>query len=1233
MNDAFELLDPRNAQVFLKTFRPQVRRKGEAHFGDGHVHDLSSDQPGLAYSAVVKDGEPHEVWLRYDPEDGWSGECSCPQEIDCEHVFAAMRALLAEHSTAAVRNLSAGIPSASAWARSGAKAEEDSGGLTRRLMVALGRPLKSEESRFVRKVQTVFKRCVQNRHITHWDFEEMGLRLGGYGWDALHIWPAMPTDEHEFWLYVANAAQQQKAAIPAFMAPITDLNGIQESLARWQRAKEIEKWKQTLGNLRAQGPLPRPASQGDTDLRLVIGDKQAGLEWKRPGQAAFLPLKGAQFHQLSRDRGEGHIQLTQEGELIWHLLSQRVYFGAADSHLRYYDMNAAETLRRLLRFQLLEERIVGSDGQPLARPAEPLRWELTPAASEQEDYRLRLVQADGSPAPPILCLLPGTPTLYLTATAVFSGPQPHQHVLDAKQENRIPAPAIEQLSGVAFLQTLGVELPPRLRERVRTLPFQVAIRCRLQPIYLGSETEECVINAVAEAADGHALTWTGYNWLHSAAQTAAKPQREGNLITLYDSSSLAPVPALLEALSPKPSSSGGGLAVRVTRKFPDLFAAWLKSVPPHISVHLAGDLASFSTPDVAGRVKLDATEAAIDWFDLRVVLDVSDATLTPEEIKLLLNARGGYVRLKGKGWRRLQYDLSEEENDRLARLGLSPHELSAEPQRLHALQLADDAAKRFLPEQQVAQIQRRAGEIKARVAPDLPAGVTAQMRPYQLEGFHFLAYLSTNRFGGILADDMGLGKTVQTLAWLVWLREQDKGPRPPKSPESTVQSPRSRKVSSQLSVVSSTETSAASHALPTTDQASLHHSTTPLPSLVVCPKSVMDNWHAEAARFTPSLRVKLWPAGELSGFHDHLGDADLHVLNYNQLRVLGEGLAPVQWQAVILDEGQYIKNPSSQTAQVARALRSEHRLVLSGTPIENRLLDLWSLMAFTMPGVLSSRAQFARLYDAKGDPFARRRLSSRVRPFLLRRTKAQVAKDLPDRTEEDLFCEIEGDQKTLYRAELKRAQQLLLGIRTQKELAKQQFHFLTSLLRLRQICCDPRLVSAGSKVVGAKTEALLEQLEPLMEEGHKVLVFSQFVQLLDLLRPMLEARNWPLYYLAGDTENRGELVQNFQSAEGSAIFLISLKAGGFGLNLTAASYVVLFDPWWNPAVENQAIDRTHRIGQVNKVIAYRLLIKDSIEEKIRALQKKKQALAEDVLGEEKFAQSLTLEDLQFLFAD
>ena len=395
----------------------------------------------------------------------------------------------------------------------------------------------------------------------------------------------------------------------------------------------------------------------------------------------------------------------------------------------------------------------------------------------------------------------------------------------------------------------------------------------------------------------------------------------------------------------------------------------------------------------------------------------------------------------------------------------------------------------------------------------------------------------------------------------------------------------------------------------------------------------MDNWRAEAERFVPGLRVKVWSPSELKNFSARLADADLHVLNYSQLRLLGENLTSARWLALILDEGQYIKNPSSITAQIARSLRAERRLVLSGTPIENRLLDLWSLMAFAMPGALGSRAQFAKLYDAKEDPHARRRLAARVRPFLLRRTKGQVAKDLPDRSEEDLFCEIEGEQKTLYRAEMKRAQQMLLRVTTQKQLAQDRFHILTSLLRLRQICCHPKLVKPDSTAPSAKVEALLEQLEPIIEEGHKVLVFSQFVDMLDILREAITARGWPTFYLAGATENRGELVKDFQATEGASVFLISLKAGGFGLNLTAASYVVLFDPWWNPAVENQAIDRTHRIGQARNVIAYRLLIKNSIEEKIRALQKKKSTLASDVLGEEKFAQSLTLDDLRYLFTD
>jgi len=430
---------------------------------------------------------------------------------------------------------------------------------------------------------------------------------------------------------------------------------------------------------------------------------------------------------------------------------------------------------------------------------------------------------------------------------------------------------------------------------------------------------------------------------------------------------------------------------------------------------------------------------------------------------------------------------------------------------------------------------------------------------------------------------------VQTLTWLAWLREETQNSKPE-----------------------------------TRNQA----------SLVVCPKSVMDNWRAEAERFYPGLRVRLWrgeAAEELPAARDA---ADLIVINYSQLRFLSPAIADLHWQVAILDEAQYIKNPDSQTAHAARALKADQRLALTGTPIENRLLDLWSILAFAMPGALGNRTHFLRRFDAKDDPPARRRLAARVRPFLLRRTKGQVAKDLPDRVEEDLLCEMEGQQQTLYRAELKRARQLILGLNSNKQLNDQRFNVLTSLLRLRQICCHPALVDGKLREAeSAKIVALLDLLEPLMEEGHKVLVFSQFVTMLDLLRETVKQREWPHFYLAGDTENRGELVKKFQTAKGGAVFLISLKAGGFGLNLTAASYVVLFDPWWNPAVENQAIDRTHRIGQTSNVMAYRLLMRDSIEQKIRALQKQKAALMDDVLGEERFAQSLTLDDLRFLFSE
>ena len=660
------------------------------------------------------------------------------------------------------------------------------------------------------------------------------------------------------------------------------------------------------------------------------------------------------------------------------------------------------------------------------------------------------------------------------------------------------------------------------------------------------------------------------------------------IVEVHDRAAQKYLPRAIESLELKWQNYSGEWTLRLTKKTPELFVAWLQSLPPDIEVLLDKELATLRDAPVSGNVLLDVAEAGIDWFDLKVALQVNDTTLTPQELNLLLNARGGYVRLGKRGWRRLQFRLTPEDDEQLARLGLDARDFSAERQRFHALQLADDAAKKFLAPERVEEIQRRASELKTRVAPPLPPAIRAEMRPYQTEGFHFLAYLASNGFGGVLADDMGLGKTLQTLAWLAWLRETTLDAQPP-----TLNS-----------------------------------------SLVVCPKSVMDNWHAEAGRFYPNLRVRLWrnePAAELSAAREN---SDLLVINYAQLRSLSPDIASAQWLAAILDEAQYIKNPDSQTAQAARALKADHRLALTGTPIENRLLDLWSIFGFAMPGALGSRAHFLRRFDAKDDPLARRRLAARVRPFLLRRTKAQVERDLPDRVEEDLLCEMEGEQKTLYRAELKRARHLILGLKTNVQLNEERFNILTSLLRLRQICCHPALVDATLlEAESAKVSALEDLLEPLIEEGHKTLVFSQFVTMLDLLREKVKQRGWPHFYLAGETENRGELVRKFQSAKDGAVFLISLRAGGFGLNLTAASYVVLFDPWWNPAVENQAIDRTHRIGQTNKVMAYRLLMRESIEQKIRALQKQKAALADDVLGEERFAQSLTLEDLRFLFAE
>jgi hypothetical protein len=1055
------------------------------------------------------------------------------------------------------------------------------GDLQQQLLAASPRKLRAEERGFVRQVERLYEQAHRIGHVSGWELQGLFPGVFRNYWEVPQLWPEFPKSAHEFWLYVAFAVRERGQAVPEFMEPITDLAPVEKIMRRWRRREQIGVWERTL----EQAGLAAPGGgRGALDFRLLVGHPDVRLEWKPAGGQDFQPLKQTQLRRFADEYSAGSLEVLPEAHPLWYAFFHRWdYSRYLDWHLTSPEVKRA--LNHLLRLPGLHERVVTSSGAPFVRVTEPLRWQMEPAQSEDEDYQFRLVLPDGSPAPTMLLTLPGQPTLYVSATTIYTGPAERSTVLDVTKVNSIPAPALETRQGMEFLHRLGVELPPRLRERTRQVAMRVKVACVVKPTYPGSKSEVVSIRVTAESEAGdRAESFTAAGWQPDIS--AAKPKRKNDdgTIYLHDRAPLEEFSRLFEPLEAKWDGYMQSWRVRLSKNFPEKFVPWLESLPATIEVQLDRELVTLQRAPVDASVKLDCTEAGVDWFDLKVALNVSDTELTPQELKALLDARGRFVRLGNKGWRRLRFNITEEEDQRLARLGLSPHDFSSEPQRLHALQLADEAAAKLLPETQVAQIQRRAGELKTRVTPPLPAAVRAELRPYQVEGFNFLAYLATNRFGGILADDMGLGKTLQSLTWLAWLRSQ---------PEFQSK-----------------------------------------PTLVVCPKSVMDNWHAEAGRFVPELRVKIWHGTEASALTGGLDGTDLVVINYTQLRALAEGLANVFWHAVILDEGQYIKNPESQTARVARGLKADYRLVLTGTPIENRLLDLWSLMAFAMPGVLGNRVQFGRRFSQADDPLARRRLSARVRPFLLRRTKAQVARDLPDRIEEDLLCEMEGGQRTLYRAELKRARQILLNIKTRQDLDRERFHFLTSLLRLRQVCCHPALYDSEAKAAeSAKLNALVELLEPLMDEGHKVLVFSQFVGMLEILRSTVQQRGWPHFYLAGDTENRGELVDSFQKAPGAAVFLVSLKAGGFGLNLTAASYVVLFDPWWNPAVETQAIDRTHRIGQTSKVIAYRLLIKDSIEEKIRALQRAKRALAEDVLGEESFTQGLTLEDLRFLFAD
>jgi superfamily II DNA or RNA helicase len=672
------------------------------------------------------------------------------------------------------------------------------------------------------------------------------------------------------------------------------------------------------------------------------------------------------------------------------------------------------------------------------------------------------------------------------------------------------------------------------------------------------------------------------------------------------------VPALGE------SATGGWgtprLAASVELKGLDTLAFTEEVLPrlrqaPDVDVDTAGDIADYREAEEAPVVSIStkATEQR-DWFDLGIQISLEGqpvsfaavfSALAAGQTKMLLPS-GAYFSLDLPELHQLRALIEEArslQDNKDAPLQISRFQAG----------LWDELAQLGIVDEQAAAWRSAVGGLLEGGVDGLPLPSTlnAELRPYQLEGFNWLTFLYRHSLGGILADDMGLGKTVQALALMCAAKEL------------------------ALSVASGEP--APGTLVPALD--------TGAPFLVVAPTSVVGNWALEAARFAPGLKIQAISETFAKSNQvpvESLAGMDIVITSYALFRIDYEAYASREWAGLVLDEAQFVKNHQSKAYQCARKLPAAFKLAITGTPLENNLMEFWALTSIVAPGLFSSPKRFAEYYqkpvEKNGDKGQLDKLRRRVRPLMMRRTKDQVIKDLPPKQEQILEVVLNPRHQKVYQTHLQRERQKILGLI--EDVNKNRFTIFQSLTLLRQLSLDASLVDpALSSVRSSKLDVLFEQLEDLVAEGHRALIFSQFTGFLGKVRERLDEEKIEYCYLDGGTRNRADVVSEFKN--GSApVFLISLKAGGFGLNLTEADYVFLLDPWWNPASEAQAVDRTHRIGQERNVMVYRLVAKDTIEEKVMALKARKSQLFADVLeGDALAGGSITAEDLAGLFQE
>ncbi|HXS56597.1 MAG TPA: DEAD/DEAH box helicase [Hanamia sp.] len=593
----------------------------------------------------------------------------------------------------------------------------------------------------------------------------------------------------------------------------------------------------------------------------------------------------------------------------------------------------------------------------------------------------------------------------------------------------------------------------------------------------------------------------------------------------------------------------------------------------------------FNTAKPSTQIHLSS---GMDWFDAKVELTFGEQRIGIAEIQKALTNKQSFVQLNDgtlgilpEEWIKkyaLLFKVGEGKNNQLR---LSKFHLSVIDD---LYENRDETELSF----ELDQKYERLRAFKSIPEVQIPDELLGRLRPYQLSGFHWLNYLNTVGWGGILADDMGLGKTVQALSMLSHYNKEEGG----------------------------------------------------LKALVVCPTTLIYNWENEIRKFTPSLTWRIHHGNVRAKTKEELEGANIIITTYGTLRSDIQLLLKINFDYAVLDESQAIKNPSSKVTKAASLLKAKNKVCMSGTPLQNNTFDVFAQMNFLNPGLLGTmeffRNEFSTPIDKFGEQEQKDHLKKLLYPFILRRTKEQVAKDLPEKTETILFCEMENAQRNVYEAYRNSYREKIMGTIDEQGVGKSQLTILQGLMKLRQICDSPAILNEDEKYPNnsIKLDELTREITENIGE-HKALIFSQFLGMLSLIREKLKENNIEFEYFDGSTPaaDREKAIQNFQNNENCRVFLISLKAGGVGLNLTAADYVYIVDPWWNPAVEQQAIDRTHRIGQTKNIFAYRMICKDTIEDKILQLQDRKRILAKELISDDQtFVKGLTKEDVEYLFS-